>query len=89
LKPLAEAGKLLVVDVVSGNLSTLPGGAATVDWLRAHAVRTEHKAGADFYFLQPRGAADDDTRASAAIAKQKVFSESKIAKRNNFTGREA
>ena len=84
LKPLAEAGKLLVVDVVSGNLSTLPGGAATVDWLRAHAVRTEHKAGADFYFLQPRGAADDDTRASAAIARSKLLQGSSMARQSSF-----
>ncbi len=84
LKELAAAGRLLVVDIVSGNLSKLRGGAETVLWLKASAYRTEQKAGADFYFISPLANASTDYRKSSEIARQKLFLESRIAGQSSF-----
>jgi hypothetical protein len=86
LQVLAAAGRLLVVDVVSGNLSTLPGGAEAVAWLRKHAHRTEHNAGADFYFITPPAALGGDYKISSAAAKRELFLRSQKAGQSNFTG---
>jgi hypothetical protein len=84
LQSLAAAGRLLVVDVVSGNLSKLPGGAETASWIKENAHRSEHKNGADFYFIVPPANMSGDFKRSSEAARQKLLLESSIAGQSTF-----
>jgi len=77
LKSLAADGRLLVVDI-DGHIGGWEGGDAIISWLKSNAYRIEHDYGANFYFISPPSDISKTYKDSSAIARQKLFSESRV-----------